>query len=153
MGSLFCSIDLCVFFVPEIYCFDCCNFVENFKIGKYESFNFCFFQDCLAILGSLNFPLCFWISMLIPAKKRWKFKEGWVYISMAGIVLAGRDWGQEEKGTTEDEMAGWHHWLYGRESVMDREAWRAAIHGVAKSQTWQSDWSDLNNIKSSDLWT
>ena len=29
---------------------------------------------------------------------------------------AGRDWGQEEKWTTEDEMAGWHHWLYGRES-------------------------------------
>ena len=26
---------------------------------------------------------------------------------------AGRDWGQEEKGTTEDEMAGWHHWLDG----------------------------------------
>ena len=29
----------------------------------------------------------------------------------------GRDWGQEEKGMTEDEMAGWHHWLNGRESV------------------------------------
>ena len=29
---------------------------------------------------------------------------------------AGRDWGQEEKGMTEDEMAGWHHWLNGRES-------------------------------------
>ena len=28
---------------------------------------------------------------------------------------AGRDWGQEEKGTTEDEMSGWHHWLDGRE--------------------------------------
>ena len=28
----------------------------------------------------------------------------------------GRDWGQEEKGTTEDEMAGWHHRLNGRES-------------------------------------
>ena len=28
---------------------------------------------------------------------------------------AGRDWGQEEKGTTEDEMAGWHHWLNGCE--------------------------------------
>ena len=29
---------------------------------------------------------------------------------------AGRGWGQEEKGMTEDEMAGWHHWLDGRES-------------------------------------
>ena len=39
---------------------------------------------------------------------------------------AGRDWGQEEKGTTEDEVAGWHHQLNGRELselrelVMDR---------------------------------
>ena len=29
---------------------------------------------------------------------------------------SGRDWGQEQKGTTEDKMAGWHHWLDGRES-------------------------------------
>ena len=31
-----------------------------------------------------------------------------------------------------------------RESVMDREAWRAAIHGIAKSRTWLSDWTELN---------
>ena len=63
---------------------------------------------------------------------------------------AGRDWGQKEKRTTQEEMAGWHHGLDGRESewlresVMDREAWRAMIHGVAKSRTWLSDWTELN---------
>ena len=31
------------------------------------------------------------------------------------LMLGGRDWGQEEKGTTEDEMAGWHHRLDGHE--------------------------------------
>ena len=61
---------------------------------------------------------------------------------------AGRDWGQEEKGTTEDEMADGITDSMGmslselREMVMDREAWRAAIYGVTKSRTQLSDWTE-----------
>ena len=62
---------------------------------------------------------------------------------------AGKDWGQEEKGTTENKMAGWHHWLNGRESEWTSgvgEAWHAVIHGVSKSQTQLSDWTELNSV-------
>ena len=54
---------------------------------------------------------------------------------------AGRDWGQEEKGTTEDEMAGWHHWLDGRESE-----WTPGVGdgqgGLAGCDSWDRKESD-----------
>ena len=65
---------------------------------------------------------------------------------------AGRDWGQEEKGTTEDEMSGWHHWLDGHESE-----WTLGVGygqgGLACCDSWgckESDtterlkWTELN---------
>ena len=62
---------------------------------------------------------------------------------------AGRDCGKEKKGTTEDEMAGWHHWLDGRESewtpgVGDGQ-WRPGVLWFMGSQRAGHDWAtELN---------
>ena len=63
----------------------------------------------------------------------------------------GRDWGQEEKGTTEDEMAGWHHWLDGPESewtpgVGDGQGGLACCDSWGRKEldtTERLIWSDL----------
>ena len=68
---------------------------------------------------------------------------------------AGRDWGQEEKGTTEDEMAGWHHRLNGREfewtpGVVDGQDGLACSERFMGSQrvghnwTTELNWTELN---------
>ena len=55
---------------------------------------------------------------------------------------AGRDWGQEEKGTTEDEIAGWHHWLDGHEFE-----WTPGVGdgqgGLARCGSWGRKESDM----------
>ena len=71
---------------------------------------------------------------------------------------AGKDWGKE-KGTTKDEMVGWHHWLNGHEFTQklheimkDGEAWCAAVHGVTKSWTRLSDWSTTEYLRLGCRW-
>ena len=61
---------------------------------------------------------------------------------------SGKDWRWEQKGLTEDEMVGWHHWLDGHEFeqawelVMDREAWRATVYEVTGSRMQVNDWTE-----------
>ena len=71
---------------------------------------------------------------------------------------AGSEWVQEEKGTTENEMFGWHHrqmdmslsklWKI----VKEREAWCTVVHGVAKSQIRLSNWKTTTNHSGNTLW-
>ena len=59
---------------------------------------------------------------------------------------AKNDWGQEEKGVTEDEIDGWMAsptqwtWVWANsEMVKDRESWCAEVHGVAKRHNWATE--------------
>ena len=64
--------------------------------------------DCTAPIGHQVSVLSLW--------KKPNNQANIVYSKYTiGSTTSGRDWGQEEKGTTEDEMAGWHHRLDGRE--------------------------------------
>ena len=54
-----------------------------------------------------EFLASWWLELRPPDVKSWLIEKD---------PDAGKDWRQEEKGTTEDEMVGWHHWLNGHES-------------------------------------
>ena len=68
---------------------------------------------------------------------------------------AGRDWGKERKGTTEDEMAGWHHWLNGHESewtpgVGDGQGGLACCDSwgrIESDTTEQLNWTELKELE------
>ena len=72
---------------------------------------------------------------------------------------AGRDWGQEDKGTTEDEMAGWNQWLDGRESewtlgVGDRQGGLACCDSWGRKEldtTERLNWTE-DQGKEKDFW-
>ena len=66
---------------------------------------------------------------------------------------AGKDWRQEKKGTTEDEMVGWHHQLSGHEFEQPQAVckWTGKPSvlqsmGVAKSRTWLNNWTGTDRI-------
>ena len=104
--------------------------------------------------GCVNFYERFWGLLTVlwpPHAKSWLIGKD---------SDAERDWGQEEKGTTEDGMAGWHHWLDGPESE-----WTPGVDdgqgGLACCDSWghkESDtterlnWTELKVCKTNPLY-
>ena len=80
------------------------------------------------------FPVC-----RLPTQQVWDLTLLWLHPSYVSDI--GRDWGQEEKGTMEDEMAGWHHQLNGREF-----GWTPGVGdgqgGLACCNSWGREESD-----------
>ena len=83
--------------------------------------------------------------------KNWLWPPGAKNWLIGKDLVAAKDWRWEEKGTTEDQMVGWHHRLNGRvfeqaPGVGDREARCPVVHGVAKSRTRLNDWTEYSTV-------
>ena len=84
----------------------------------------CYPTDCSlpssSVHGILQARILEWVAISLRNDAKAETPVLWPPHVKSGLIGkdydAGRDWGQEEKGMTEDEMAGWHHRLNGRES-------------------------------------
>ena len=89
--------------------------------------------------------------ILWPPDATWRTNSLEKTLERSFPLDTGKDWRQEEKRMTEDEMIGWHHWLNGHEfgqTLVDsegREAWHPAVHGGHKEL---DKTEQLNNSKS-----
>ena len=121
-----------------------CHFLLH-PIQRYPLIkNYCLSSFCLSNLAS--HPSSALLRQCKPHAKSWLIGKD---------SDAGRDWGQEEKGTTEDEMAGWHHWLDGRESewtpgVCDGQGGLACCDSWGRKEsdtTERLNWTELKGSR------
>ena len=91
-------------------------------------------------------PWCSLEGLLLKLKLQYFGHLMWRVDSLENTLMLGGIGGRQEKGTTEVEMVGWHHWLNGHEfeqTLGDTEGQGSLAcyrHGVARSWTWRSDW-------------
>ena len=89
-------------------------------LGRREFGGGALFNSSTKHLFRGSFFLCCWpicLHLMLKLKLQYFGHLMWGVDSLEKTLMLGGIWGQEEKGTTEDEMAGWHHWLNGWKSV------------------------------------
>ena len=123
-------------------------------------------EDSLESLGLQGDPTSpFWLFIFHPGDQSWVFFGRndakaetpvlWPPHAKSWLIGkdsdAGRDWGQEEKGRTEDEMAGWHHRLDGRESertpgVGDGQGGLACCNSWGRKESDTTEWLNWTEL-------
>ena len=147
LGFLFCSISLYV-------CFYVLSSTVYFEIRKCDASSLVLLAlSCFYYLGSFVVPYnqsilkeispgCSLEGLMLKLKLQY-FGHLMRRVDSLEKTDAGRDWGQEEKRMTEDEMAGWHHWLDGHEF-----GWTPGVGdgqgGLACCGSWGCKESDIN---------
>ena len=129
-------------------CEDCSNFATKSanckKLGKRPGAH-------SSLVPSERAWLCWHLDLELLASRTLRQNISVVEASQPVVLCYGHPW-KPALGyfsVTEDEIVGWHHRLNGLESeqtqvkseetVKDREAWRTAVHGVAKSWDWATE--------------
>ena len=94
-------------------------------------------------------PGCSLEGLMLKLKFQYFGHLMWRVDSFEKTLMLGKTEGRRRRGRWRMRWLGWHHRLNGhglgglQELVMDRETWRAATHGLAKSRTRLNDWTEL----------